>query len=274
MYVINRWNETFENADSRKRQRLGWLMIPSGCDSSGYIELMSYGERGVKAFGVFLAICQWSATNRQETRGRLARSGGKALSARQVAAVVRMPEAVVADALALLQDPDIAWIHEENGTSATDCRQSADDLPPSAGDLPGLCKEKEKEKDREKEKKKEKKKDDPPQAAVYPPDFVEFWESYPRRRRSGKDGAVKAWRVAIKKADAKAIIEAVKRYAESPVGSGEFAKGPAAWLNQGCWDDAPESWGIEEKKSRVFRPGPDWDGKDIYAYARSKGHDV
>jgi hypothetical protein len=41
LYTINKWSEVFENADSRKRQRLGFYYMPSGCDSSGYLGLMS-----------------------------------------------------------------------------------------------------------------------------------------------------------------------------------------------------------------------------------------
>lgn len=105
--------------------------------------------------------------------------------------------------------------------------------------------------------------------------FLQFWESYPKRRRTGKASAEKAWAQAVKKSDAATILEAVKRYAESPVGKGEFVKGPASWLNGGHWEDDPSAWGIAAKPaSRVFRPGPDWDGGDIYAYARSKGYDV
>ena len=141
--MINKWSETFENADSRKRQRMGWLLLPSGNESAGYIELMSYGDRGIKAFGVFIAICQWSATNRQICRGKLARSDGRVLSPRQIASVIRVDEKTVVDAIELLTDPDVGWLlYKENEESATPCQSSATNLP-------GLLKEKEKEKEKE-----------------------------------------------------------------------------------------------------------------------------
>ena len=150
MRYIAKWDETFESADTRKRQRLGWLSIPTGNDSAGYIELMSHGERGVRAFGVFLAICQWSATQRQETRGKLARSDGRPVNDRQIAAIIRIPVDVVVDSIQLLSSPEIAWIYEK----IEENQQSASCLPVTchkpATDLPGLCKEKEKEKEKEK----------------------------------------------------------------------------------------------------------------------------
>ena len=156
MRYIAKWNETFESADTRKRQRLGWLSIPTGNDSAGYIELMSHGERGVRAFGVFLAICQWSATQRQETRGQLARSDGRPVNDRQIAAIIRIPTDIVTDAIELLSSPEIAWICEKTEQN----QQSASCMPvichQSASDLPGLCKEKEKEKEKYKDREKEK----------------------------------------------------------------------------------------------------------------------
>lgn len=156
---INKWNEIFENADTRKRQRLGWFHCPSGVDSSGYIELMSHGERGLKAYGVFLAICQWSATCLPVVRGLCARSDGRPMNVRQLAAAIRVDVSLVEDALKLLSSQDVNWITIENPGKNEGKDESADHLPvacqSSADHLPVVChkeKEKEKEKDREKEK--------------------------------------------------------------------------------------------------------------------------
>jgi hypothetical protein len=160
MLVIKRWNETFETADTRKRQRLGWFMNPSGCESAGYIELMSYGQDGIMAFAVFQAICQWSATNRQEVRGRLARSDGSAINVRQLSAFIRMPPDVVQKAIDLLMTPDVGWILSFGSKNIGEneiCRSSAGHLPVVAGHLPvnaevlpTLCKDKDKDKDKDK----------------------------------------------------------------------------------------------------------------------------
>ena len=164
MLIIKRWNETFETADTRKRQRLGWFMNPSGCESSGYIELMSHGTQGIIAFGVFQAICQWSATNRQEIRGQLARSDGSALNVRQVAAFIRMPPDIVENAIRLLSSSYVGWIIDKDAKniedidicqlSAANLPETADNLPLVAGGLPVLCKDKDKDKEKEKEREK------------------------------------------------------------------------------------------------------------------------
>lgn len=148
MIRIRGWNETFENADTRKRQRLGWFHCPSGVDSSGYVELMSHGERGIRAFGVFQAICQWSATCLPVVRGSVARSDGTPLSARQIATVLRIPVEVIEDAIELLSSPSVGWIINENKGSASAVPVRCQS---GAGDLPVRC-HKDKDKDKEKEK--------------------------------------------------------------------------------------------------------------------------
>jgi hypothetical protein len=133
MIRIKDWNGTFENADTRKRQRLGWFHCPSGNDSQGYVELMSYGERGIQAYAVFIAICQWSATCLPVIRGSCARSDGRPMNIRQIAATIRMPPEVVEDAIALLSSQDVGWLLVENMQEIQGnkqiCQSSADHLP-------------------------------------------------------------------------------------------------------------------------------------------------
>jgi hypothetical protein len=132
MWKIKNWNETFENADTRKRVRLGWFLCPTGIDSSGYIELMSHGAKGAQAFGVFIAICQWSATCLPVVRGSCARSDGRPMSARQMASILRIPEDIVTDALKLLSSPDIGWMECVNA-------EKPSEITPSASGLPLVC---------------------------------------------------------------------------------------------------------------------------------------
>ena len=114
MYRINKWAETFENADTRKRQRMGWFLCPSGNDSAGYLELMSHGPDGVAAFGVFIAICQWSATRGKNQRGEISRNDGRPMSVDLLATTIRVPVEVVAKSLPLLCHPDVGWMTNEN----------------------------------------------------------------------------------------------------------------------------------------------------------------
>lgn len=72
--------------------------------------------------------------------------------------------------------------------------------------------------------------------------FDAFWKAFPSGRKQGKELARKAFRLALKKADAETITAAATEYACSVTGKGKFVKGPASWLNQGCWDDDREAW--------------------------------
>lgn len=136
MIRIVKWNETFENAKTRKLMGLAWLQCPAGVDSAGYLSLMVYGVEGIMALGVFQAICQWSATCRPPIRGSLSRSDGKPLSMKQLAMILRMPEDVVTRSIELLMSEDVGWMEEKasvSDESASDppviCQVSATDTP-------------------------------------------------------------------------------------------------------------------------------------------------
>lgn len=69
-----------------------------------------------------------------------------------------------------------------------------------------------------------------------PEGFAEFYAAYPLKKARG--AAVKAYSSAIKAGAAPAVLlEAAKRYADSPHRSPQFTKHPATWLNQECWLD-------------------------------------
>ena len=242
MYTIHKWSETFENSDTRKRQRLGWVLFPSGCDSIGYIDLMEYGSAGVAAFGTFASICQWSATSCRDVRGRLARSDGSEMTHKQIAAVIRQPIAVVDRSIEILVA--IGWLSVENAELIDDLPVSADDLPVLASDLPvsagsipkipRLLKEKEKEKEKE--------------------SFALFWAAYPEKK--AKADAFKAWGVAIKKETAAMITAAVGEYIKYKPPLINY-KHPATWLNKECWTD--EYYKTVSATNEAGHPIDDWD---------------
>ena len=126
---IKKWNETFENADSRKRQRLGFYYMPSGCDSAGYLALMSEFEpaEAWQAYGTFVALCQQAATMRRNVRGRFINSNGTPMTTRQIAMLIRCDHDLLLRSLDLLCDERVGWI------SASDvppiCQSSASDAP-------------------------------------------------------------------------------------------------------------------------------------------------
>lgn len=122
---ILRWNETFENADTRKRERLKFFYAPSGCDSHGYLSLVSRfpQDKAMMAFGVFQALCQLSATLGRSVRGRFENSDGTPMDIQQISCLVRLEICHVSAALEILTDQRVKWCEWEH----------------SAGNLPGIC---------------------------------------------------------------------------------------------------------------------------------------
>lgn len=110
MYEIRAWKKTFENARSRPLKTLDWIQCPAGVGSNGCIELMSLGDDGVKAFGVFILLCQWTAKLPSHLRGRLCRSDGQPLCIEKLATHVRVKPESMAAALELLSTKEVGWI--------------------------------------------------------------------------------------------------------------------------------------------------------------------
>lgn len=70
-------------------------------------------------------------------------------------------------------------------------------------------------------------------------DFDLFWSKYPRK--VGKGQALKAWRAAVKKCDAKVIIEGLDLHLDDLTAkSVEYQPHPATWLNGERWADEVE----------------------------------
>ena len=72
------------------------------------------------------------------------------------------------------------------------------------------------------------------------PDFTEFWQAYPRKENKG--AARQAFAKAILKAPPEVILQAVKVFATSPKGRGDYCPHASTWLNQERWTDDPKQW--------------------------------
>lgn len=122
---IVRWNETFESADTRKRERLKFFHAPSGCESRGYLNLVSRfpQDRAMMAFGVFQSLCQLSATLGRSVRGSFKNSDGTPMDLQQISCLLRLESCHVSAALEILTDSRVKWCHWE----------------PSADNLPVIC---------------------------------------------------------------------------------------------------------------------------------------
>lgn len=69
-----------------------------------------------------------------------------------------------------------------------------------------------------------------------PDQFDEFWSQCPRK--IGKDAALRAWKSALKRSDAKTIIDGMKRHAKEVQGrEKQYIPHPSTWLNAGRWQD-------------------------------------
>lgn len=76
--------------------------------------------------------------------------------------------------------------------------------------------------------------------SLAPDGFEEFWQAVPRK--VAKDKALPAYAKALRKADARTLIEGMRRYAQSRIGEDpQYTAHPASWLNAGRWQDEPLS---------------------------------
>ena len=98
----------------------------------------------------------------------------------------------------------------------------------------------------------------------YPPGFESFWSAYPRKR--GKAAALKVWkRLNPTNGLGSNIVAAVFEQVEARHFQGndgqDYIKDPAAWLNQGCWEDEisrPET--TRERIDRIMDAREEQDG--------------
>ena len=126
MFRINKWSETFENADTRKRQRLGWIHVQSGCDSRGYRKLMRDGEDGLKAYAVFISMCQFMGTLKKEYRGEFRNSDGSLMDIYDISETTRISVAEIQHATGRLVA--CGWV---TLLESSNQEESAGNLPPT-----------------------------------------------------------------------------------------------------------------------------------------------
>jgi hypothetical protein len=131
MIEIVRWNQTFENADTRKRQRLKSFHCPSGIESRGLLNLLCHFENkdALAAFGVFQLICQLSATLSADARGKLVHSDFTPMSKEFVARLLRIEVCHLSAAIEILADKRVGWVR---------VMEVADNLPTICHPSPGF----------------------------------------------------------------------------------------------------------------------------------------
>lgn len=140
MIEITKWSLCFESADTRKRQRLGWFLSPSGCDSKGFRKLMRDGKDGLATLGFFQALCQSMATQNASSRkvGIFQNSDGELMDFDDIMELSRLNGMAPADYQQIIgRLVSVGWIclHKSLETE-----QSATCLPPVCQSHPGFVK--------------------------------------------------------------------------------------------------------------------------------------
>ena len=95
--------------------------------------------------------------------------------------------------------------------------------------------------------------------------FDEFWQNYPKKVDKG--AALKAFRRALKKADAKDVIDGARAYATDPNLPDEkrFIKNPATWLNAESWAN-----GALPERTRRGKNETDWESLAKWAQEQDR----
>lgn len=130
MIRITNWQQTFENADTRKRQRLKSIHCPTGVESRGLVNLLCHFDQkdALAAFGIFQMLCQLSGTHPADKRGALQHSDGEPMTEEYISRLLRIEKCHLSAALHILEDKRVAWIsRDEPHANLPPSRQS----PPS-----------------------------------------------------------------------------------------------------------------------------------------------
>lgn len=105
-YAIRKWNEYFENNESRKIKNLSWIPMVNKHDGRGYRRVAAL-PNSVQVF------CGWAlmlqVASKMPTRGVLCDDDG-ALTAADIAAKTGYPEAIFEAAFSALIRPEIKWL--------------------------------------------------------------------------------------------------------------------------------------------------------------------
>lgn len=121
---ITDWDKNYETRDSRRRPgyRFTWLAIPVKLSGSSYGKLISHAD-GAAHFGVWNSLLQLAATCKK--RGILARDSGEPYTPESISFAVRIPEAMVNDAIIRLIG--LGWLkYQEHQDSGNEWQRVAD----------------------------------------------------------------------------------------------------------------------------------------------------
>lgn len=218
LYSIRRWNELFENAQSRAVENCRWVAIPNRHDGENFSKIMSEKD-GAIIFSAWILMVQ--IASKCTPRGTLVKHDGSPHSSLSLSLKTRAPSVWFEKGFDYLEN-HTDWLYVKEFTSEqqqTDRRLSGDCMATDSEgngrngmegkEIHGL--------------------------------FDQFWAAYPKKR--AKVAAVKAFSkngcdkfmTGILKA-----IEVQKQSGQWRKNGGQFIPHPATWLNQQRWNDQME----------------------------------
>jgi len=154
IYGVKDWRTLYENADTRRRKNLGWVLTPNRHDSMAFGTLMAKGSEGLKIFGAWMVLLQLSSRGPYQFRGILCDSDGHPYT---IAAMAVKTRVLICDLqLSIPVLVDLGWMYGKNtqiysiygqeAVSSVDSDGSSVDLDDSTADSCSKYKKKYKKK--------------------------------------------------------------------------------------------------------------------------------
>lgn len=113
VYRIAKWDEVFENAESRRLKTLTWVAWPVDLDSTGYMLMVEkFGDDTPTIYGAWAALVSIAA--KCPVRGTIADSKGRGYSLSRLALKSHMPAKVFEQLIAWASTKEVAWLELTN----------------------------------------------------------------------------------------------------------------------------------------------------------------
>ena len=218
-YSIKDWGTVYENAQSRKCDRLHWVPVPNKHDGLSYRRIANM-EDGTDIFTAWILILQ--VASRQPVRGVLKTVSGRPIDAEDMSFMTGFSEKIFLRAFNVLSDNRIGWLLVDPHGDGAD--QYCDTISP---DLNGS------EQNRTEQNETGRKK----RECALPENFVLFWDDYPRKESKKK--ALHAWLNPANECEQnfQSIMDALQNHIASEQWSvAGIVCHPSTWLNQARWE--------------------------------------
>ena len=216
---IAKWDDHYENAQSRKVHHLSWVPVPNKHDGEKYSEIMTLSDAPI----IFTAwILMLQVASRSQHRGSLLRDDGTPHTPESLALKTRGKAEWFSIAIPILVK--IGWLDGVFGSNTSTLPEHSQNTPST---LPHF-------RDRTEGNRREQ-----TYSSSSDDGFNEFWKAYPRK--VGKGDAFKVWKKLSPNEDFRSeILSAVIAQSKWPdwiKDGGQFIPHPATWLNGCRWED-------------------------------------